>query len=560
MDELSPLFHDIEFNERFRGYDVEEVDAYVDRVAKAAALVQGRIAELQDRVAAAEAQPRTVVAATAPASEGGDLDDGRLSRVLVLAQRTADAAIEEAQAEADAMRAEAGAEAERVRREADDHASLVLAEAETDRRRMITEAEEAAAGAVAAERARVAAEVAELERHRAFLSDDIAILEQHLAETRLSVAASLSALTDLLEAPEAFRAPAMPATSGVDVPAGLIEGRAAGAVEDTAPAPTETVDDGFEPDEPAMTQPAVVADDVVDDAPIDLVENESVQAESVEPERAIAVEATADDVAPLAPAASITFDPSEPTQVFDTIGADPIVAEPAPEAPIEPTAEPEPMLTDTVAASTVLEAPAEAEVETAPASEIRFAPEIEAEIELDVAPVAEHEDQPEVAAEEVPVEPVAAPEPEPNLVFDIDLLDAEPEPVVDLTEPPVDLAAPEVDVTDATPDTGGSATAADGDAATATAPPRLVTAEDIETTGSETWIDDLRDAATPETEEPPGDLLFAPPESTANDHFLDQLRDAVGTDEPEEFAEDALAAFFDDGEEDDNRGWFNRRR
>ena len=55
MDDLPPLFQDIVFNERFRGYDVAEVDAYIDRVAKAAALVQGRIAELQRRVEAAEA-------------------------------------------------------------------------------------------------------------------------------------------------------------------------------------------------------------------------------------------------------------------------------------------------------------------------------------------------------------------------------------------------------------------------------------------------------------------------------------------------------------------------
>ena len=100
MDELSPLFHDIEFNERFRGYDVDEVDAYVDRVAKAAAMVQGRIAELQERVVAAEGQVRN----GAPGSDDGlsDQDDARLSRVLVLAQRTADAAIEEAEAEAEA--------------------------------------------------------------------------------------------------------------------------------------------------------------------------------------------------------------------------------------------------------------------------------------------------------------------------------------------------------------------------------------------------------------------------------------------------------------------------
>ena len=34
MDDLAPLFQDIAFNERFRGYDVAEVDAYIDRVAR----------------------------------------------------------------------------------------------------------------------------------------------------------------------------------------------------------------------------------------------------------------------------------------------------------------------------------------------------------------------------------------------------------------------------------------------------------------------------------------------------------------------------------------------
>ena len=56
MDELSPLFQEIEFHERFRGYDPDEVDAYVDRIAKAAALVQGRLTALQERVDAAEAR------------------------------------------------------------------------------------------------------------------------------------------------------------------------------------------------------------------------------------------------------------------------------------------------------------------------------------------------------------------------------------------------------------------------------------------------------------------------------------------------------------------------
>ena len=215
MDELSPLFQDIEFRERLRGYDVEEVDAYIDRVARAAALVQGRIAELQQRAEAAESReaPRPTVV------EGEET----MSRVLLLAQRTADAAVAEAQAEASEVLARAHAEAAATRADADEYASRVLAEAETDRRRAVADAETAAAEAIAHERERVTDAIAELEQYRAFLTEDIDILERHLADSRSTLAASLSGLADLLETPEAFRAPAMPATSGAIAPAVLDE-------------------------------------------------------------------------------------------------------------------------------------------------------------------------------------------------------------------------------------------------------------------------------------------------------------------------------------------------
>ncbi len=56
MDELSPLFQEIEFHESWRGYDPDEVDAYVDRIAKAAALVQGRLSALEERADDAESR------------------------------------------------------------------------------------------------------------------------------------------------------------------------------------------------------------------------------------------------------------------------------------------------------------------------------------------------------------------------------------------------------------------------------------------------------------------------------------------------------------------------
>lgn len=268
MDELSPLFQEIEFHERFRGYDPDEVDAYVDRVAKAAAVVRGRLTELHERVEAAESRG----GGAAPRSEAEET----LTRTLVLAQRTADAAIAEAREEADrltsdaaagaqailsaaeteatAMVREAQSEAAATRKESEDRAARILAEAETDRRSIVAEAETAAAAAAAAERERLASEVAQLQHHRAFLADDIEILERHLDEERSRLSASLAALAEVLETPEAFRSARPPETSGVEVERGLLE------------SDSETVgpDEAGEADEPAGAE-SVFADPTAPD-------------------------------------------------------------------------------------------------------------------------------------------------------------------------------------------------------------------------------------------------------------------------------------------------------
>jgi DivIVA domain-containing protein len=277
MDDLAPLFQDIAFNERFRGYDVAEVDAYIDRVAKAAALVQGRIAELQRRADAAEAH-------TSGSSGAGPVEAGEesLTKMLVLAQRTADAAIDEAQAEA-----------AEIRRQADDHASLVVAEAETDRRRMLAEAEAAVEESVRTERERVAAEVAELERYRAFLTDDIAILERHLEQARNVLGSSAAALQHLLDDPEQFRLPAMPATSGVVAPADIETPKDTDA-EIADPVVIEAIDSSASAPEPASESEITQAIEVVviaDEAASDGV----AETASVEEEQVTTLELLAED-------------------------------------------------------------------------------------------------------------------------------------------------------------------------------------------------------------------------------------------------------------------------
>ncbi|RMH77286.1 MAG: DivIVA domain-containing protein [Actinomyces sp.] len=235
MDALNALFENIEFSERWRGYDPAEVDAYVERVARAAALVQGRLRELQQRVEAAEARL---------AGGGGETEE-TLKRTLVLAQRTADAAVAEARATAEALVAEARERAERLVGEAEarsakarseaeataaallhdaeERASRLLAEAETDRRRILAEAEREADAAARAARDRLADEVRRLEELRAFLADDVELLESHLATERERLRREVAALSRLVDDPEALRAAPAPATSGVVVPPELFE-------------------------------------------------------------------------------------------------------------------------------------------------------------------------------------------------------------------------------------------------------------------------------------------------------------------------------------------------
>ncbi|MDW3218504.1 MAG: DivIVA domain-containing protein [Acidimicrobiales bacterium] len=494
MDELSPLFQEIEFHERLRGYDPDEVDAYVDRVARAAAVLRGRLIELQERVDAAESRSH------GGPSIGGTEAEETLTRTLVLAQRTADAAIAEAREEADRMTAdaatsaqaivsaaeadaqvtlrEAQAEAAATIRDAEDRASLTLAEAETDRRTILAEAEVTALEAASGERDRLAAEVAELQDYRAFLADDIEILERHLADERHQLTASLSALTDLLESPDAFRSSRPPETSGVEVDADRLE--AIGATF------------------PEIADPEI-ADSEVAAVP---VEAAAVPVEEPEP---------------------VTEEPDEPVEAE--------VAEPVAEAPVE---------------AEIVE-PIEEE------DEVVF---------TDVTAAADTEDEPATIdlVDPEPDEPALVEEP---LLESIDLdapdddggagsWDDEPawadEPVAYAGRLESRLEAPEASpprfVTAADLDsvnTGSTLAFDDGGPATAPVPS----------------VGDLIDAA-PIAEE--ASLFAETPESTEEDPFLAQLRDAMEGEVVAVTDDDALTAFFDQEDDDGGRSWFGRRR
>lgn len=509
MDEISPLFQEIEFHERLRGYDPDEVDAYVDRVARAAAVLRGRLIELQERVDAAEAR----------ANRGGGAGIGvvneeaeTLTRTLVLAQRTADAAIAEAREEADRMTAdaatsaqaivsaaeadaqvtlrEAQAEAAATIRDSEDRASLMLAEAETDRRTMLAEAEVLAAQAAAGERDRLAVEVAELQEYRAFLADDIEILERHLTEERHQLTASVAALNDLLESPDAFRSSRPPETSGVEVDVDRLEpvGRDLEAFGFGTDGADETVDPVDSVETPIVDEPAPADDaesaEVTELAEIELAEVEETLDPVVDDEPEPVGAPVFDP--PFAPEADETFEES-------LAAAEPIEAN-ADEADEADEAEPEEMI-DLVAA--------EEEAAAAEADPLDAGPD-------------DDDDGGGWSADE----PVWADEP---VAF------------AGMAESTID--------------------------APAESPPRLMTAADLEpaTSGSRLGLDDGGPATAPvptvqETS------LFSDPAADDDDPFLAQLRDAMEGEYVPETDDDALTAFFDQEDDDGGRSWFGRRR
>ena len=138
------------FKERFRGYDPEQVDAFLDRVSEQLTELTRARDEAIARAEAAERQATTSV---------GEQEQ-LLSRTLLTAERTAEQTVAQAHAEAEQLREEARSEAEQVREEARSEATELRRRAEEDAR------EERQTAQAAAERVRRS--VAEL---RAFRDD-----------------------------------------------------------------------------------------------------------------------------------------------------------------------------------------------------------------------------------------------------------------------------------------------------------------------------------------------------------------------------------------------------
>jgi DivIVA domain-containing protein len=350
--QLKRLLEQAKFTPRKGGYAQAEVDDFLDRASAMAAKVEAELTQALEQAKAgggtspeeveAEIERRVAERVASQASDGAAEEAAaeEAHRTLLLAQRTADAAVREAREDAEKMRAHATEHAETVTADADAAAAKTIADAEAKAAELVSGAEaraarlqaDAEAQAIAERRdarQRLASEIAELEGARESLRSDVTLLERHVEEQRSQLSSTISELHRLLDDPSGFRLapapalaePQLPDFSDLDEPEAVAEPEPAAEETDTeAEVPAGAADDA------GLTQGAAPeAVEKVEHAEPEHVESEHVEA-VVEP----TVEPIADPGPFAAPPASAEA-ATEAAPVADVVVID--SDEPAPPAP-----------------------------------------------------------------------------------------------------------------------------------------------------------------------------------------------------------------------------------
>lgn len=126
MDISPKALREVEFREKkFGGYNPDDVDEFLEKVAVAIEILQERLRQANERAVRAEQR----------VNEVGEGDDA-MRRTLVLAQRTADLALEEARQQAAGIVAEADEQARRINEEAQRELRAELARMEAHREQL----------------------------------------------------------------------------------------------------------------------------------------------------------------------------------------------------------------------------------------------------------------------------------------------------------------------------------------------------------------------------------------------------------------------------------------
>jgi cell division initiation protein len=173
----------VEFRLGLKGYNVDEVDEYLDKAAQEAEGLQEHVRQLNERlrqaserIAQLEREKRSAPAVTADEGEGAAaadaaaLSDETLQRTLILAQKFVD----------------------QTKRESEAEAATIVSQAEEKARTAISEAEAAAAQLQAESHQKLREEVTRLEATRTELATDVETMARHLESERNRLRGALS--------------------------------------------------------------------------------------------------------------------------------------------------------------------------------------------------------------------------------------------------------------------------------------------------------------------------------------------------------------------------------
>lgn len=203
MDLTPEVLHSQEFREARRGYDMREVDEFLERVAVAVEKLLGRLRTATEDAEGARSRIGTLEEEVQKAKlEVAVGPDETIQRTLLLAQRTADAAIAEAEEKASSMLSRAEQQTAFILREAEESAERSRIEAESQARRAGEET-----------RRRMLEEITNLERTREVMHSDVRALRRYLDDQRTRMRTAARDLQRLVEDPTALKDHQPPVTS-----------------------------------------------------------------------------------------------------------------------------------------------------------------------------------------------------------------------------------------------------------------------------------------------------------------------------------------------------------
>ncbi|HEX4980100.1 MAG TPA: DivIVA domain-containing protein [Ilumatobacteraceae bacterium] len=187
--EMSPQqVRNASFKSAKRGFDPDEVQAFLREVAESLEAAQNQSTAMEARARAAVARLQEVSTARESAEPASSGDAETISRTLLLAQRTADSTVAEAKSEAD-----------RIITAAHEEAATTIDSTREMSARLLDEARSEARAVSEVELKAAKSEVEALLARRDFLESDVDQLEHFLVDQRDRLRQAASALLDISE-------------------------------------------------------------------------------------------------------------------------------------------------------------------------------------------------------------------------------------------------------------------------------------------------------------------------------------------------------------------------